>query len=542
MITRMAICASALALSVGITSAATAQQAKADPAEQTTPEPSERRIDILNFQVEGNSVLSTQDVERAVMPFLGPQRLLSDVDQAREALMAAYHDRGFETVSVMIPQQEVRDGNIRLKVLEMRVGRLRVEGADYYSPEDIRKRMPSLKEGEVPNYNELSEDMAAINKSRDRVVAPTLRAGLEPGTVDIDLTVEDSLPLHGSLELNDRSSSSTRRLKLTGSVTYANLFQADHSLSLQGQISPEDPGESWALSASYAMPIANTPLSLVLYGVHTDSDVAALSGINVLGKGDILGARAIYSLVTGDPAKPLVHQFTAGLDYKNFEENLLSDDEDSASYTPIDYVPLSLRYALSKRTQNYDFNVGIGAAFGLRSFGADNEEFGNKRYNAKANWSALRGDISYNRNFSDWRVGGTVNWQYAGEPLISNEQFSIGGWGSVRGYYESLNLGDDGISGQFQVDTPSLVGSGSGLLQHFSLYGFTDGGYAKIYDPLSVQDEHVSLLSVGGGFKMKLDHGLNALVSVSRPLLEESSTLSDFGDNYRIQFRVWEQF
>lgn len=538
MISRTAHCVSALALSIVFAPALHAQEA--DAAAETAAPDAERRVDILNYQVEGNSVLTRKEIEQAVMPYLGPQRRLADVDQARTALMEAYHAKGFETVNVIIPAQEVENGNIRLKVVEMRVGRLRVDGATYYSPDDIRQRMPSLKEGEVPNYNDLSRDLDAINMSQDRVIAPSLQAGLEPGTVDIDLLVEDKLPLHGTLELNDRASSRGERLKLSGSLTYTNLFQLDHSLSLQGQMSPQDPGEAWAVSASYAAPIPNTPLTLVAYGYHNDSDVSALNGINVLGKGDVVGMRAIYTSVAGDPLSPTTHEFTAGFDYKNFKEHLISE-ENGPAYTPIDYVPLMVRYALKRRTQSFDFDFGIGAAFGLRGLAADDAEFGVKRYNANANWSALRGDASYTRRLSGgWLLGGSIQWQYAGEPLVSNEQFALGGYDSVRGYHESFELGDDGISGQIQADTPSLLSSS--FVKQLRLFSFVDGGYARIYDPLSVEDEHMSLLSIGGGIRVQLDHGLNGVVSLSRPLVNEESTLSDFGDGFRIQFRVWEQF
>ncbi|AKM07752.1 hypothetical protein AM2010_1686 [Pelagerythrobacter marensis] len=545
---RLACCASAAALSVSFVPVLHAQDTPepvetAEPAarEQTaSPDPAARRVDILNYAVSGNTLLSTVEVQRALQPYLGPARPLADVDAAREALMNAFHAKGYETVNVIIPEQQVANGNIRLEVVEMRVGRLRVEGATYYSPDDIRARMPSVKEGEVPNYNELSQELAGVNRSRDRMVSPTVRAGLEPGTVDIDLTVEDSLPLHGSIELNDRASSSTERLKVSASATYGNLFQADHSLSIQGQFSPEAPEESWAVSASYAAPIKGTPLTLVAYGVHTDSDVAALGGINVLGSGDIVGLRAIYSAVAGDPAAPTVHQFTAGLDYKKFTESLLSDD--NPSYTPIDYVPLMLRYDVSERRAAYDFDLGLGVAFGLRGLAADDIEFGLKRYNANANWLALRGDLSYIRKLpGDWRVGGGFAWQYAGEPLISNEQFSIGGFDSVRGYYESYKIGDDGLSGQFEVHSPNFAGTGS-FLRELRLFGFADGGFIRIYDPLSVQEINGALASVGGGVNVSAVHGLNGAVTVARPFLEEGGTLTDFDSALRIQFRVWKAF
>lgn len=545
---RLACCASAAALSLSLAPALQAQdmsqpvEENASTARETTPssDPSARRVDILNYAVSGNTLLSTVEVQRALQPYLGPDRPLADVDAAREALMNAFHAKGYETVNVIIPEQQVANGNIRLEVVEMRVGRLRVEGATYYSPEDIRDRMSSVKEGEVPNYQQLSRELAGVNRSRDRMVSPTVRAGLEPGTVDIDLMVEDSLPLHGSIELNDRASSSTERLKVSASATYGNLFQADHSLSIQGQFSPEAPEESWAVSASYAAPIRGTPLTLVAYGVHTDSDVAALGGINVLGSGDIVGLRAVYSAVAGDPASPVVHQFTAGLDYKKFTESLLADD--NPTYTPIDYMPLMLRYAVSERREDYDFDLGLGVAFGLRGLAADDIEFGLKRYNANANWLALRGDMSYVRKLpGDWRVGSRVAWQYAGEPLISNEQFSIGGFDSIRGYYESYKIGDDGLSGQFEIQSPNLAGN-SALLRELRLFAFADGGFIRIYDPLSVQEVDGALASVGGGVNVSAAHGLNGAVTIARPFLEEGGTLTDFGSALRIQFRLWKQF
>jgi len=539
---RSVSCVAFASLCVFLSSAAQAQDAPENEEPAPASEaPLERRIDILNYQIEGNSVLDQKDIERAVLPYLGPQRPVSDVDKARQALTDAYHSKGFETVNVVVPAQDVQQGIVRLKVVEMKIGRLRVDGATYYSPEDIKESIPSLQEGSVPNYEAVSLEIADINKSADRLITPTLRAGLEPGTVDVDLMVDDSVPVHGSLEVNDRASSNTSRYKLVGAVSYGNLFQRGHSVNIQTQFGPEDPAESWVISGSYAAPLHGTPWTLVGYGVHSDSDVAAVGGINVLGSGDIVGGRAIYTSVAGDPMAPRIHQFTFGADYKNFEENLLGMG--SAAKTPIDYVSMMLRYSQRKQTESYDFDFGIGAAFGLRGLGGTEEEFRLKRYNASANWTALRGDLAYKYKLeSGWQFGASFAGQYAGEPIISNEQFSIGGLDSVRGYYESFQTGDDGISGQFQIDTPSADAFAPDLLRELRLFAFADAGWAQIYDPLATQPETSQLLSVGSGITMRAVKGFNADVLVARPLRDEQSTLLDINDEYRVQFRVWNEF
>src|SRR5262245_53724494 len=63
----------------------------------------EPRVDIFEYVVDGNSVLPALDIEQAVYPFLGEQRIAADVDRAREELERRYHARGYQTVQVRIP-------------------------------------------------------------------------------------------------------------------------------------------------------------------------------------------------------------------------------------------------------------------------------------------------------------------------------------------------------------------------------------------------------------------------------------------------------
>jgi len=507
--------------------------APAPDAEQAAP----ARVDILNYRVEGNSVLPRIEIERAVYPFLGPGRTTDDVERARAALEKAYRDRGFQTVAVRIPQQEVRKGIVRLEVTELKVGRLRVTGADWYSPARIKARAPSLAEGKVPNYNEVSADIAALNKSRDRVIAPALRAGDTPGTIDVDLEVTDSAPISTTLELNDRYSSRTKRLRASASVTYSNLWQRDHSISIQGQLTPEDPSESWLVSASYVAPIAGTPLTLVAYGVHSDSDIAAVGGINVIGKGDIVGLRAIYSI----PGERVYQNLTAGIDYKSFGEDLLIGS-DSAS-TPIDYVPLSLAYGLNYRGARAEINFNASLNMGLRGLDATEAEFRRKRSRASANWIYLRSELGLlYRLPAGFELSARMAGQLAGEPLISNEQFAIGGLDSVRGYLESQALGDLGYSQQVELVAPSLLGRG--VFQEFRPFLFADMGVTRIIDPLAlggVVDDGTVLASAGGGFRLRAFDHLNIAALLAVPLRNEASVPTDV-DGIRGQFRLWLSF
>ena len=62
---------------------------------------------ISEYRVDGVHSLPRLSVEEAVYPFLGPERTVGDIEKARAALEKAYHDAGFQTVSVEIPRQSV---------------------------------------------------------------------------------------------------------------------------------------------------------------------------------------------------------------------------------------------------------------------------------------------------------------------------------------------------------------------------------------------------------------------------------------------------
>lgn len=522
---------------------AVAQVEEAPTATAPAGRAEERKLDIMNYRVQGNSVLTRMDIERAVYDFLGPQRAMSDVEKARAALEQAYRAKGYETVGVEIPEQDVRGGIVILNVVELKVGRLRVVDSTYYSPKDIKARAPSLAEGTVPNYTAVAADLAALNKVSSRTITPTLRAGVTPGTVDVDLTVEDQAPISATFELNDRYSSRTERLRASMGVTYSNLFQLEHSFSLQAQLAPREPEQTWVVSGSYLAPIQGTPFSVVAYGVHSSSDVAAVGGIGVIGSGDIFGVRLIANL----PARgQWMSQLTGGLDYKSFEEKLVLGSDTAA--TPIDYATLSIGYSAGRATETSRLDLSASMNFGLRGIGATDSEYRLKRFNASASWAYLKLDAAYSRVLpADFTATLRLSGQISGAPLISNEQFGAGGYDSVRGYFESQELGDYGVQGQLQIETPDLAkGWGKELVNDWRIYAFTDAALLRVHDPLPGLDgiavNEYQLASFGIGSRIRILKHYNLDVVLAAPVIGTDGTQTDIEGKVRGQFRVWSEF
>lgn len=218
----------------------------------------EARIYIQEYRVTGAKQLRRIEIEEAVYPYLGPGRGAADVEHARAALEKAYHDKGYSTVTVQVPEQSGRRRIIVLEVVEAPISRLRVKGARYFSPAQIKRMVPSLAEGRVPNFKEAEKEIIRLNlpnRFAERRVLPALKPGREANTYEVDLNVKDSLPLHGSLELNNRYSPDTTPLRVNGSINYTNLWQAGHTAGFSFQIAPERTEDAQIYSGYYMAPV-----------------------------------------------------------------------------------------------------------------------------------------------------------------------------------------------------------------------------------------------------------------------------------------------
>lgn len=490
----------------------------------------ENRFDILEYEVHGNTVLPRDRIEETVYPYLGEKKAIKDVDLARAALEQAYHSAGYLTVFVNLPEQQVENGVVRLEVMEGKVDRLRVTGSRYYSLGAIKAKAPELAEGNVPDFNEVQKELADLNRSGGRRVTPVLRSGRVPGTVEAELKVDDKLPLNASLEVNDRYSRDTSHTRLSAAVRYDNLWQAGHSLNLNFQVAPEKPAESKVAVASYVAPLASGNI-LAGYAVASDTDVTTVGGIASLGKGTILGLRYILPL----PTRPgLFHSLTLGADYKDYSDTTSFQGENEN--LPIAYLPFSVGYDLTLAGERWQTQLGLSAVFSLRGIGSDAAEFAAKRTGARDDFAYFKADLKETCQFANGaRLTGKLAGQYAGSPLISNEQMAAGGADTVRGYPESAALGDRGWRLGFEVQSPSLAGKSLPWLDELYLLGFAEGAQLYYLDAGVAQESEFSLASAGVGLRLRAGRHYSGALDFAKALKAAGGV--EAGD-YRIHFRV----
>ena len=530
-------------LALLMASAAMAQPSATLPSGQATapaPAPAPARFDVLEFEVQGNTVLSGRKVEAVLLPFMGEQRTLADVEAARAALERAYQDAGYLTVFVDLPEQRVTDGLVVLAVTEGRIEQVRVTGSRYFSQGFIRHTTAELQAGAVPNFNTLQSQLADLNRTPDRQVQPVLRPGREPGTVEVELKVKDRLPLAGSLELNNKHSANTTALRLVGNLRYDNLLQRDQSLSLTAITAPERAKESQVLVANWTSPLADQA-SWVGTLVASDSRVQPL-GATVLGQGFTLGLRW---------ARPFfgphsVHTVSFGLEYRDLKQRVVNGS--SAVSTPLRYLPLQASHnALWSDDAGVSTSLTSSVALGLRGLLARRidcpgttadgrqDQFACNRDGADGGFATLRGDLRHSRPLAGGQLSLRTAWQVALQPLVSGEQFTLGGAESVRGYYEAEAAGDLALLGAVEWRTANLAADAGkalpdgwagpgGALTELALTLFAEAAQARTLDPLPGQAGRVTLAGSGLGLRLRGGPMLSADIDLAWPLKATAST------------------
>jgi len=220
------------------------------------------------FEVRGDTLLSTAALTAVLAKHTGTNVALTNIVEAASELQKEYRSRGYPTVRVEIPQQQITNERVKLRVFEGRLAEIEVTKNRFFSSNNVMRALPSLRTNMIINSPAFQAELDRANANQDRQIYPQLSPGPEENTTLLTLETKDRLPLHGKMELNDQNSPGTPDLRVSSSLVYNNLWQLEHSMGIQYSFSPESfkSGNQWEFfdrpavanySAFYRMPLGS---------------------------------------------------------------------------------------------------------------------------------------------------------------------------------------------------------------------------------------------------------------------------------------------
>lgn len=489
---------------------------------------------IQQYLIEGNSKVSTAQLNASVLSFTGEGKDFSTIESAVEAIRKAYKASGYEAVRVSIPKQEIDDGIVRLQVTEATISNVLIQGNKYFDEANLRHSLPALQNGEMPNIKKLGINLQLTNESFAKQTQVTFRQGQDPRTVEAVVNVADDQPWHAAISLDNTGTTDTGDWRLGFAYMNANMFNRDHTFSAQYVTSPDHLSDVEIFGLSYRIPLYSLGDAIELSASHSSvnsgvvNTTAGTYGIS--GSGDSFGAHYIYLL-------PRVadwdQRLNMGVDYRHFSNSVKLQGGAGDSLVPdLEIHPISLSYIGSVRGQDREWGGGIslhhnipggqdGKASDLQQVGA--------RPQANPTYSLVRYDAHITQSLpAAFKVHAEFSGQYTKDALISGEQFGIGGSSSVRGFHERVIANDYGHQASVELHTPDfghLIKTGKIKLSALAFYDFAVArrNHAALGE---ATQNHIS--SAGFGIRSSIGTRTNLRFDIAKVL--DDDTIGNDGD------------
>jgi hemolysin activation/secretion protein len=211
----------------------TGQQAQSSTPQQTQtlPEPQMAAQTQASFVLQGVSFdgatgVPEAELQAAVAGMIGQNVTFQDLEKIAAKAAEIYRSHGFALTQIFVPVQEVKDGHVKLQVVEGQLGDVAIELAPG-TPLDktrVAKTLAILEPGKPLNSRHYERAMLLLSDLPGIKPQSAISAGSVSGTTDLKVLVSGRDPLQFGMELDNYGTRDSGRYRLTGSMRWASPF------------------------------------------------------------------------------------------------------------------------------------------------------------------------------------------------------------------------------------------------------------------------------------------------------------------------------
>jgi hemolysin activation/secretion protein len=428
---------------------------------------------VRKILIHGNTLIDDEDLASLVELNGGTEMTLGILGLYANEITGFYSSKGYILTRAYVPAQEIKDGVVIIKVAEGRIGKIRTLKNKRVASQDIIKRLWRVEEGDVLKESDLERSLLELNDVLGIDSKSILKPGDLPGSSDLMIEIEESLPVAFSFDADNFGSEFTGRTRYGLTASVGNLFTFADKFSIRAVRS--NLGQNF-IKPSYLFPVNRFGTTFELSFTYSEHQ---LEGIII--PPDSGGKAWIYSAMIGHP---ILRSRSNRLDifggyevrkFKNFQLGFLSSWDELHDFV----VGVSGDFTDSLNAKTYvDVRLRKGTTEGdsTRPLNSRFMGFGDASV-ATMNLTRYQSALLFN---SYLLMSG--NGQYSSKRVVSPNQIIIGGMGSVRGYPLAEYAGDHGYRGslEFVLPFPWKMPTGMGpnytLDRLLSFVAFIDHG------------------------------------------------------------------
>lgn len=482
------------------------------------------KVYVKKFKLEGNTVYSDEDLGVILAPYENREITAEEMHEAKDKVTRYYVINGYRNSGVIIPNQEVKDGIIILRVVEGKLSKVEVSGNNWLRPGYVKRRLElATKDGKRPfNVNTMQERLQLL-KQDPRVdnIHANFGPGLELGEGILDVQIVEARPYHLTFVFNNHNSPSIGPYRGEVNIGHNNLTGFGDSLSAQYALT-EGLDE---YSFRYAIPITRRDTMLALSFERAEPVVIAepFDKLNIESETMTFSAslrHPFYKTVSKEFAMELKLERSQskttldGIPY-SFTSYAEEDKEDK------DYKVCALRFSQEWVNRSLIQVLAVRSTF---SFGLDtmdattdiSKEVTDANPDAPdAKFVTWLGQFQWLRRIRvlDSQLLFRTDLRLSNDSLLPVERFAIGGSSTVRGYRENQLTTDNGVISSLewrislgQLKIPGLSKSpNDGMVQLCPFFDFGRGWNTDAEDP-----DPDNIYSLGIGARWSVSKTVNA--------------------------------
>ena len=492
---------------------------------------------LKEVSIEGATVFKAEELATTYSDLVGQKISLLDAQAIARKITDMYHKAGYVLSQAVVPQQEVKNGVLKIRVVEGFVGGFLIQGD--LTPGE-RKQLSSYAENITRMKPVRTQDLERYLLLMNDLPGSTVKGLLRPsptqfGAAELVLTATKKA-YSGELSVDNRGSKYIGPWQESATVVANSLFGVYDRTQLR--VSTANPNKeltSFELQHDEELDDDGTKLSLLASNTHTQPGDALTSA-------EIVGNSELYELKVS-------HPFLRSRQ-ENLNGRVLFDwhDSDTNVFKHLDFNQDRLRVGRLGGTYNIvdgwrgNNLVDLQVSKGFDIFNASSvKDIYRTNPLGESDFTKFNLDVSRLQQLpNNFSIFAAASGQYSLDPLFIAEQFSLGGTGFGGAYDPAELLGDQGLAGKLELRYNGLVGDP--YFNSYQLFTYYDIGRVWLRDVPSSSNDKKSLASVGGGIRTSFTESLSSSLEVGLPLTKAASNQGGHGDSPRVFFGTTARF
>lgn len=508
------------------------------PIVTPAPAPEARQMDpsirlvLKQIDVKGNTLYSDEEMRALYADKIGKDISLSEVQAIANAITVKYRTDGYVLSQAVLPAQKIDDGRVTIQVVEGFVQNVVVEGetakrklVEQYA-NHIRTEGP-LNIKTLERYLLLANDLPGV--SARAVLRPSTTT---TGAADVIVTVEED-KFEGSFSVDNRGTDFLGPVQFTTVLTGNNLAGIYDGTTFRNVLT-SDPSELQFYDVRHEEQIGTDGTKFLGIASYSHSEPGS-----TLDQFDVKGESLAFSLGGSHPfIRSRNENLTvrSNIDYRNTTTDFagfeLSDDKIRALRVGVEYD----RADAWNGVNLISFEVGQG----LPIFGATDAGINRSRTDGVDDFTKFNIDLSRLHTINDaWSVLASATGQYSLDPLLSAEEFSLGGANFGQAYDPSELTGDHGAAARIELRYGDITSFD--YFNSYQLYTYYDiGAVWQKTSAVNTTSNRQSLSDAGVGVRFNITNYVSADTQLAVPLTRDVATNGN--DSPNVFFRLTARF